>query len=460
MVVSGARLLGRYVVGERLGTGGLGEVYLAHVDGARGFRKRVVIKQVRSELAARPEVATLLRAEAEVVQRLAHGNIVQVLDYGVDRETPYLVMEHVDGVSLAELVDDLRGRAAKLGVAAALFVVESVCAALAHAHAARDAEDRALGLVHRDVTPGNILLSRDGVVKLTDFGIASVMADASVPGTGTPGYAAPEQLAGAAIDGRADIHGLGVVLAELLACCGEVAPELHAIAAQAAAVEVRERFADAHTLAARLETWRASQNIARAPAEVAACVRDLQRRRGVMAGQVGAALDERVRAPQTIAVVARRGSRRRGPVLALGGMVLAGALWWGMPVVQHEPAHEVVTNRMPASIAREAVTPDVVEVRTPPVNEVATNAASSDIITREPAREVVRPRKQASGRLRVNLVPWAEASVDGRALGRTPIDVALAPGSHRLLLVNPELGQRRSRDITIARGADTQIVDW
>ncbi|MFY0533337.1 protein kinase domain-containing protein [Nannocystis pusilla] len=168
-------------------------MYLAHVEGASGFRKRLVVKQVRRELARRPDVAPLLLAEAEVVQRLAHGNIVQVLDVGVDDDAPYLVMEHVDGVSLAELARDLEQRDTHLGIAAALFVVESVAAALAHAHAARDGDDAPLGLVHRDVTPANILVSRDGVVKLTDFGIAALTTAARDvgPGFGTPATPPP-----------------------------------------------------------------------------------------------------------------------------------------------------------------------------------------------------------------------------------------------------------------------------
>jgi serine/threonine protein kinase len=115
----------------------------------------VVIKQIRDDLAARPETAPLLRAEAEAVQRLTHGNIVQVFDFGVDDGAPYLVMEHVDGATLADLAGSER-----LAVAAALFVVESVCAALEYAHTRT--RQRPLGLVHRDVTPSNILVSRDG----------------------------------------------------------------------------------------------------------------------------------------------------------------------------------------------------------------------------------------------------------------------------------------------------------
>lgn len=462
--MSGARLLGRYVVGERLGTGGLGEVYLAHVEGARGFRKRVVVKQVRSELAARPEVAALLLAEAEVVQRLAHGNIVQVLDVGVDAATPYLVMEHVDGVSLAELLADLRQQHAPLGLAAALFVAESVCAALAHAHAARDADDRPLGLVHRDITPGNILVSRDGVVKLTDFGIASLSAAADArPGTGTPGYAAPEQLAGATVDARADIHGLGVVFAELLARCPAPPPELVAIAVKASAPAPAQRFADASSLAAALETWRASQRILHEPAELAARVRDLQRRRSQVADQLGAALDHRARTARTAALPDRapRRSPRRWLVAGAGTVLLTAGIFVATRDRGDDAATELATSTpvIPAIEPTPAAPPTSATKSVPEVPATSARTTVPDAAL-DARKKPSKPRPPAPGRLRVNLVPWAEASVDGRALGRTPITVELTPGRHRLVLVNPELGQRRDREVVIAGGADTRIVDW
>ncbi len=458
--VSGGRRLGRYIVGDRLGDGGLGEVYLAHVEGARGFRKRVVIKQVRSELVARPEVASLLLAEAEVVARLEHGNIVQVLDYGVDEQQPYLVMEHVDGASLAELLADLRRRAAPLSVTATLFVIESVCAALAHAHAVRDAEDRPLGVVHRDVTPANILVSRDGVVKLTDFGIASLASGGRAPGAGTPGYAAPEQLAGAAVDPRADIHALGVVCTELLALCSDDTDELQAIAARARAPLPAQRYPDVTTFAAALETWRAARQVLHAPAELAACVRDLQRRRGQLADQLDEALGQRVRPPRTAAMAPRDVPRRSAvwPGLGLAAALLAGATWLASTdttavEVVRAPDVTTPTRDLAAAPPPTHAPIDTLATQPVPVPSVVTSSA------RLPAR--TRPREPTPvGRLWVNLVPWAEASIDGRSLGRTPITVELAPGRHHLVLVNPELGQRRSREIEIVRDTDTRITAW
>ena len=395
----------------------------------------MVIKQVRGDLAARPETAPLLRAEAEVVQRLAHGNIVQVLDFGVDDGAPYLVMEHVDGVTLADRDADVQSRAG-LDVAAALFVVESVCGALDHAH-------RVLGVVHRDVTPSNILVSRDGVVKLTDFGIASLIATAGV--VGTPGFAAPEQAAGSPVDPRADVYALGVVLGRLLARWPGGDAALAEVAARATAAARDERWASAQAFAAALETWRAARGVLRDATALADAVRSLQRRRGQVAGSVGAALEQRQRPAMTAVLVdrPRRGARVWGPVAAAA--VVVGVGWFGST-----PA-EVTALELRSSERIEQAAPipvPVVPTRTPYVAEAPARATG--------------PRRpdEPDGRLLVNLVPWAQVRVDGRDLGRTPINVTLAPGRYTLTLANPDLGQRRTRQIAIAGRTDTSITDW
>lgn len=497
--VSGARRLGRYEVGERLGSGGLGEVYLAHVEGARGFRKRVVIKQIRRELAARPEVASLLRAEAEVVQRLAHGNIVQVLDFGVEDGQAYVVMEHVDGVSLAALLADAGARA-QLDVAAALFVVEAVCAALAHAHAQP-------GLVHRDVTPANILVSRDGVVKLTDFGIASLIA--TTADAGTPGYAAPEQRAGRAVDARADVYALGVVLGELVAGEDEA---LRAIARRARSPEREDRFASAEALAEALERWRAERGILRAAPGLALAVRGLQARRSRLADGVGVSLAQRGREAVTAALAPARPQRTRRWALA-GGALGLGALAWaavtlgGAAEVVNGSAASVAAGRLdeqagdaiakvdaPASGAGATIgapSGDAIAKRDAPasgagatagapvgaagatIGAPASDTRASDAgaglgAGEQPAisgggknkSKTIKHSRREKGRLLLNLVPWAEASVDGRVLGRTPLAVDLAAGRYTMELVNPELGQRRTRTIIITGGGETRVTDW
>ncbi len=483
--VSGTRRLGRYEVGERVGSGGLAEVYVAHVEGAQGFRKRLVIKQLRAELHAHPEAFALLLAEAQLVQRLSHGNIVQVFDFGVDAQVPYLVMEHVDGISLADLLRDARERDAAIDGSTALFVIESVCAALEYAHSAVDEAERPLGLVHRDVTPANILVSREGRVMLTDFGIARLRAVAEAEGRaiGTPGYRAPEQAAGEVVDRRADLYALGVITAELAERveAGPLRDALVLLAARAATAGVAERIADAGTMARELERLRVQHAVPRGAGALAERVRRVQRERQRVALQVDAALQMRGRTAQTEALVGPPTRRRRSVGLWLGvGVIVVvgvvGVMVLGAGGVSREAE---VVSLVVAPEAREVlatageqageVVPRAGEPAAPATAALAEPASTSLVVadvaevgTVSPG--ALRPARArptvVPGRLRVNVIPWAEASLDGAPIGRTPVDQRVAPGKHTLELRNPESGLRRAREIEVSRGGEVNITEW
>jgi tRNA A-37 threonylcarbamoyl transferase component Bud32 len=483
--VSGTRRLGRYEVGERVGSGGLAEVYVAHVEGAQGFRKRLVIKQLRAELHAHPEAFALLLAEAQLVQRLSHGNIVQVFDFGVDAQVPYLVMEHVDGISLADLLRDARERDAAIDGSTALFVIESVCAALEYAHSAVDEAERPLGLVHRDVTPANILVSREGRVMLTDFGIARLRAVAEAEGRaiGTPGYRAPEQAAGEVVDRRADLYALGVITAELAERVevGSLRDALVLLAARAATAGVAERIADAGTMARELERLRVQHAVPRGAGALAERVRRVQRERQRVALQVDAALQMRGRTAQTEALVGPPTGRRRSVGLWLGvGVIVVVGVVVGMVLGAGGASREAeVVSLVVAPEAREVlataveqageVVPRAGEQAAPATAALAEPASTSLVVAdvaevgtvspgvRRPAR--ARPTA-VPGRLRVNVIPWAEASLDGAPIGRTPVDQRVAPGKHTLELRNPESGLRRAREIEVSRGGEVNITEW
>ncbi len=206
--------LGPYRLLARIGRGGMAEVFVAERFGASGFVKRFAVKALLPELAGEAELQRRLVAEAKLGARLGHRNLVAVVDLGVDDGRYYLVMEYVDGVDLR------RGLAAgppPLGVA--LHLVDEIAAALEYLHGVVDDDGRPLGLGHRDVSPGNVLLSRSGEVKLADLGIAKATHLASETAArivrGTFAYLAPERLAGAAHDQRSDQFALGVILVEL-----------------------------------------------------------------------------------------------------------------------------------------------------------------------------------------------------------------------------------------------------
>ena len=200
------RTLGEYLLADLLGRGGMAEVYLAwdgHADHA------VAVKVLSSSLASDPAYLDRFRREASAVRSLSHPNIVQVYDIGQEGEVHYLVMEYVEGESLAQVLY----REGRLSLPRAMEIARDVCAGLDAAHRA--------GIVHRDIKPGNILLGKDGAAKIADFGLVKELADGTNPITGsgivgTSEYLSPEQIEGKRVDGRADLYALGIVLYQML----------------------------------------------------------------------------------------------------------------------------------------------------------------------------------------------------------------------------------------------------
>jgi serine/threonine-protein kinase len=204
-------LFGKYVIHERIGTGGMGEVSRATYCPEGGFTKIVAVKRIRPELTQEERFVDAFRREVQLSAMLAHPNLVQVLDFGRFRGSYILAMEYVDGLSLA----DLLAKGARLSNAAVAYLGAELAHALEYVHAKKGADGTPLGLVHRDVNPPNVLLSRIGEVKLADFGVARAAREADGGSfSGKLRYAAPEQLDRLAIDARADIYALGLTLRE------------------------------------------------------------------------------------------------------------------------------------------------------------------------------------------------------------------------------------------------------
>jgi eukaryotic-like serine/threonine-protein kinase len=195
----------------------MAEVYLARRRGAAGIAKRLVVKRMRPELTSDPRIAELFLREARVATNLSHKNVVTVFDVGRDEDGLFLAMEYVEGPDLAAAVQRARERGLRFDPLIAAHIASEVAAGLDYAHRARDESGAALGLVHRDISPRNILLSLDGGVKVTDFGVAVLGGDATDERRGTVPYMSPEQARGEPVDQRADLFALGLVLYELLA---------------------------------------------------------------------------------------------------------------------------------------------------------------------------------------------------------------------------------------------------
>jgi len=211
-------VMGKYFLHERLGVGGMAEVFRATYNPEGGFEKQVAVKRVLPAYTDNEEFLTLFRREAELGSMLIHPNVVQVLDLGRHQGTLFLAMEFVDGLPLSALLAKLP--TGRLPPAAVTYIGLEVAAALAYVHSRTGPTGEPLHLVHRDLNPPNILLSRIGEVKLSDFGVARAAHTASITQVqmvrGKAGYMAPEQAYARPLDGRTDLFALGLTLHEAL----------------------------------------------------------------------------------------------------------------------------------------------------------------------------------------------------------------------------------------------------
>ncbi|MFT3697501.1 MAG: serine/threonine-protein kinase [Kofleriaceae bacterium] len=214
--------LGRYELLARLATGGMGEIFLARLEGAAGFEKLYVVKRILPHLADDTRFRQMLISEAQIAAKMAHGNICQVYELGETAGQLYIVMEYLEGITTLPLLRRSSKAQVPLEFGLVAAVVQQCCDALHYAHELKDRDGESLGLVHRDVTPSNVFLTESGVVKILDFGIAKAKGATSTKTEdgavkGKYAYMAPEQLRGGAIDRRVDLFALGVVMYEMVA---------------------------------------------------------------------------------------------------------------------------------------------------------------------------------------------------------------------------------------------------
>jgi serine/threonine protein kinase len=212
-------VFGPYRLIEKVATGGMAEIFRAARRGVEGFEKTVAVKRILPHLSDNREFVTMFVDEAKTVAQLAHPNIVSIYDLGRIHGSYYIAMEYVHGRDLRSILRRSREKELPLAPGLAVLIASRVCAGLGYAHRRLDERGRPMKIVHRDVSPQNILISFEGDVKLTDFGIATAAHKASVTERGMLRgkltYMSPEQTRGGRVDHRSDLFSLGVVLYEL-----------------------------------------------------------------------------------------------------------------------------------------------------------------------------------------------------------------------------------------------------
>jgi serine/threonine protein kinase len=215
--------LAGYQLEQCIGQGGMAEVFRASrraTNGIDGLVQRVALKRLRTDHAGDPHFVRMFLDEARILARLSHPNIVQLLDAGNDSGTLYLAMELVEGATLQQIFRAANAREQRLSPGVVVEVGMQLCAALEAAHGLTGEDGRPLELVHRDISPQNVLVDRYGTVKLSDFGIARSADRLTETATGLikgkMSYMAPEQIKGGIYDRRVDLYAVGVILFELL----------------------------------------------------------------------------------------------------------------------------------------------------------------------------------------------------------------------------------------------------
>jgi hypothetical protein len=428
----GDRIGGRYVLIDRLGLGGMGEVWLAELEGAGAFRRRVVIKVLAPERRGDPRVAGMLADEARLVGLLHHPGIISAVDYQEsETEGPIFVLEFVDGCSLRTALKLARRRNDLLPEALAAHVGAELARALQAAHNACDRDGHALHLVHRDISPENVLLSRSGAVYLGDFGVARARgcADVTDPGAGPKGklgYMAPEQASGGAVGPQADIFSLGRVVAE--AADVRAGHALRKVIEKATAMDPRQRYQTAAELAAAL---------------VRACPTP---------PNPDGALSEWLHRAAPEALLHRRTADGAASV------VRAEAPPAGIPMA-------VTPSRTPHNA------PLFADVAAPRRRALKIAAALGVILALSlPAAWMVKTARSAKGtrhpagmsaaegELRVSSRPaGAEVYVDGALRGITPLTLELGPGQHSVRVGSARLGKWRTADVKMFSGSSGQL---
>jgi hypothetical protein len=425
---------GRYVLMERLGLGGMGEVWLAELQGAGAFRRRVVIKMLVPERRGDERIAGMLADEARVVGLLHHPGIVSATDY-LETEThgPIFVLEFVDGCSLRTALKISRRRNELMPEALAAHVGAQVARALHAAHTACDRDGHPLHLVHRDISPDNVLLSRSGGVYLGDFGVARARGTAEVKdpdagAAGKLGYMAPEQAKGDAVGPQADVFSLGRVVAEAADVrCGRA---LRKVIDKATAPNARQRFQTAAELAAALirvcptlpdPEGALSAWLHRAAPEA------LQHRRT----NPGAAPAVRTEAPPAGVPVATTTME--------GGGGDAQALFAELAPPRRRALKIVAA--LGALLALSLPAAWIVEA-----------ARSAHASRREAGLHAAR------GELRVFSRPaGAEVYVDGALRGNTPLTLELTAGQHVVRVGNPRSARWRDADVRMYPGSSGRL---
>ena len=470
----GGATFGRYLLGPRLAVGGMGEVYVATQLGMGAYAKPLVLKLLLPHLSANQRAVEMFLTEARLASRMNHPNVVHIFDVGVAEGRHFIALELVNGVALSVLLAALRDGGERLTSEQLIFLARSMCDGLHHAHEQRGPDGAPLGLVHRDVTPENVLVSVEGQVKLTDFGVARA-ADQAQDGSvvGKMGYIAPEVILGDGVDRRADLFSAGVTLffaatlthpfkrgdkqQTLEAVLREPLPDLRLLRPDlpVAFVDAIER-ACAKGPEARFPTARAMRDALPLPSQADAgellgslVLQRCAQRIGRLHAEVEKtqALKARTEALSSTGAVAPQ-KRRRWPWLVVPLLLIS--------ILSLRPRGEVAPQEPvrgePADLAVPRPTALPQEPAPPIVTSPPAPAPIPVPVDDSPAPKAPKV-STAPGFLVVDATPWARVTINGHDVGETPIASFPVPaGLATVVFVNPETGKKATKKVKVTSG--------
>jgi len=499
-----ANSIGKYTLIRKLAVGGMAEVFLARADGPMGFQKKVVVKRILPHYVDDPRFVEMFLGEARLAAELSHPNLVQIFDFGEVDGQYFIAMEYIDGPNLRVLNREARTHEGPLSLPLVARIIAQAAEGLHSAHELRDENGRYVNLVHRDISPDNILVSRNGAVKVVDFGIAKAANQPHLTKSGMikgkMAYMPPEQLAREPLDRRADIFALGIVLYELVtggmpfdatsevsiiqAILGQhpldrvtlhrpdVPPALDAIIARCLEKKPEARYANCRELQQDLERYIQSTGTPVGTAEIAAAVThfftpDTEATQPAVGVDAGLDPTSPSRPSQSRPEAARSGDegkpsgvptglshtqlkglesgRGRGIGIAVGVVALLVAGVWAVVLLwQPPPVTKPVVENPPAAVpdAAVAVASPVVNAGAPEPQDAGTVAVAVAEGLDAGHATAVEPAVQRKAKLEFRIRPYATVYLDGKKLGDTPVDTqVVAVGKHVVRLVNEKLGK-------------------
>lgn len=454
---------GKYLLIEHIATGGMAEVFKAKSFGFGGFEKIVAIKKIHPHLSIDQEFVNMFIDEANIASNLTHQNIVQIFDLGKIEDSYFIAMEYIDGITLEKFIEMELPPIEKILLSC--YIIRETARALNYAHRKKTSDGKPLHIVHRDISPQNILLSGEGSVKLTDFGIAKALLRVSKTEPGiTKGkypYMSPEQVMGKPIDHRSDIFSLSVLFYEMLtgkpAFWGEtefeimesikkceyqlprklnklIPEELEQILIKGMQKSPAQRFDSAEEIALCLSEFLSKNNYTEPQNSLKKIVKKI----------IGENIEEFDNRLNSSTVVLKPTKPNRIKRLLMPG--IAGAFTIFIIIAyQYHYSKSTVRNETHGTIVHHENThnPSVIQ-------EDRENSQTIELVNEE----------KVNSKLNINSIPWSYVYLDGNKIGETPLSgITISPGEHKLTFKNPGLNLRVTRVINVGNGEEKTILE-